>query len=83
MSEHRVECMGSTKLHRRLNTPERVLMHEIRWVTFLGAYNRCRVTVRKLLSLWNRVPECPMPGTPADRAVLTENRHAMGRELPR
>ena len=75
--------MERTKLDLRLNRREQAQADEIRRATFLDESDLCRVAVRKLLNLWGRTPEYPLPGAPADRAVLTENLRPMARELPR
>ena len=75
--------MEGRELDLRLNRPEQALVDEIRRATFLGELDLCRIAVRKLLNLWARTPESPLPGASADRSILTENLHTMARELPR
>ena len=72
-----------SNLDLRLNKREQAIGDEIRRSAFLGESDLCRIAVRKLLNLWDRTSEYPLPGAPADRAVLTENLRAMARELPR
>ena len=75
--------MERPKLDLRLNRREQALVDEIRRATFLRESDLCRIAVRKLLNPWDRTPEYPLPGAPADRAILTENLRIMARELPR
>ena len=75
--------MERSTLDLRLNRREQALVDEIGRATFLGESDLCRIAVRKLLNLWDRTLEYPLPGASADRAILTVNLRAMARELPR
>ena len=75
--------MEGSNLDLRLNKREQAIADEIGRATFLRESDLCRIAVRKLLNLWDRTPENPVPGAPADRAILTENLRAMARELLR
>ena len=57
---------GTLRLGRR----ERALADELQRVTFLSDSDFCLVAVRKLLNLWERTPEYPLPGKPVDRTEL-------------
>lgn len=78
-----MSCMERSTLDLRLNGREQALVDEIGRATFLGESDLCRIAIRKLLNLWDRTPEDPLPGASADRAVLTENLRIVARELPR
>ena len=47
---------------------EQALADEIPRAAYLSDGELCLVKVRKLLNLWERPPEYPLPGKPTDRA---------------